>query len=217
MRARAPETALQRQDNPRLPALCQYNILGRDRAQIAFREPVHQRGAQPLIPPQAGIAQHIKVRRRRHTGQNGGDRRPLPDIGQLRAAQVDDARIVAPGAREYANGISQKRLRGTKARPHRGDEGAAPHGGLQQPLLRHHLIGPRHGAGRHAQPPGQVAHRRQAGAFGQFSAAHRMAQPVGQGEVFRTVEIRQIRLPFCIHDNSFLASDAAICNHTTTR
>ncbi len=210
MRAAALETALQREADGVLAALGQHDILGRDRAEIAFGEPVHQRGAQPAIPAQPRIAEDVEIVPLRHLAKDRGDGGGLADFGQLRAAQVDEPRLVAFRAGEDADGIGQQRLRGAEARTRRGDEGAASDGGVEKPFLRHHLVGARDGSGRHAQPPGKIADRRQAGSLGQVARPDRLAQGMRQRQVFRAVEAGQVGLPFCIHDNSSLAKVSSL-------
>jgi len=195
LRPLAPQAALQDKVDRVLAAVAQRDVLGPNRAELAVGEPVHKRGAQGPVPAQARIFEIVLTDLSGQIAQDRPDRGALPHIGQLRAAQVDQAAAHLGGA------LDMQGLRRAELRASGRNEGPATDRRLEQPLLRRDLVGASDGPGRDPEIPGEVAHRRQPGALGQLARPHRRAQRVRQAQILRTFERRQIGSPDCTRHN----------------
>ncbi len=182
----AGKTGLKHQPDRVLPAIDQHHILRASGPQHPVAQPVDDRRAQRGFGILAWIVEPMRPHPVGHAAQRTRKRRQLPPVRQLGRPEVDDARI---------------RDRHAKHRPPaalRTHEGAAPDLARQQPVLRDDLVGPRDRAGRHPQPPRQVAHRRQPRALGQIARPHRLAQRQGQRLILGPVMAGKVGTPNCI-------------------
>lgn len=191
----APEAAEHHEADAALPAMGEGDVVGHDRPQHPVAEPVPHRLAQGRLLALRGIIAPVGADLPRHPPQRLREERHLPHVGQLRRAQIQKAR------RSLRLAVDEQGLRGPQPRLGRRDEGASPHGRSQKPLLRGHLIGPRDGAGRDRQSPGQIPHGRKLHARQQHPFADRLPQRPCQGEIFGAGELCEVRMPYCISHN----------------
>ena len=193
------QTTVQDQANAVLPAMRQHDVLWPDRPQHPRSQPAAHLVTQGQFLQLAWIIKPFRRVLQRHTLHRRSNHSTLPDIGQRGGPQVKPP---LPG-QHHTLGIGQRL--GPQTRHARGNKGAAPHRGLQQPLAGGDLIGAADGARRQRQFPRQIAHRRQLRPFGQFAPPNRLAQHAGQGQVFWPFAFGQVWAPNCIHDNVPLA------------
>jgi hypothetical protein len=92
-------------------------------------------------------------------------------------------------------------LDGGAGRAGLGDEGSAPHLRVERTVVHEVLVSPRNGTGRDAQPPGDLAHRRQAVAGRQRAVRDGGTDRLLDRLVLGSGGAVDGREPSCIHDN----------------
>ena len=203
------EQGLQDHQDRVLPAIGQHHVVGAKGPQWRRGQPSGGRRARRAPPGTGWVMHEPRGRVLRHLRHQLTDQRGLPDAGQMRGKEVHVPALrlgIVRRTVDLDRDIGQQWRFRVRSR----HECASPHTCHERAVIGQDCVGPRHGAGRDPQSPGEVPHWRQLFIGLQDVGRNGVTDRLDHGLVFGSGRVLKVGLPNCIHYNVSLACQKII-------